>query len=74
MCRLAGKTVLVTGAAGGCGREAVRKLLAEGASVRALVRDVAAANLPTGVDVYKGDVYDFESLGKGMPKLDRIVC
>jgi uncharacterized protein YbjT (DUF2867 family) len=48
-------TILVTGATGNVGRPLIASLLAEGARVRALTRDPAAANLPPEVDVTGGD-------------------
>ena len=54
--------ILVTGATGHTGRHVVDGLLAEGASVRALVRDPAKANLPDGVEVVAGDLTDPESV------------
>lgn len=54
--------ILVTGATGHSGRHVVNGLLAEGASVRALVRDPAKANLPDGVEVVAGDLTDPESV------------
>lgn len=54
--------ILVTGATGHSGRHVVAGLLAEGASVRALVRDPAKANLPDGVEVVAGDLTDPESV------------
>ncbi len=50
--------ILVTGATGHTGRHVVAGLLAEGASVRALVRDPAKANLPDDVEVVAGDFTD----------------
>jgi uncharacterized protein YbjT (DUF2867 family) len=48
-------TILVTGATGNVGRPLVAGLLAEGAQVRALTRDPAAASFPPGVAVAGGD-------------------
>ena len=48
-------TILVTGATGNVGRPLIASLLADGAQVRALTRDPAAANLPPQVDVTSGD-------------------
>ena len=48
-------TILVTGATGHVGRPLVDALLAEGARVRALTRDPAAAALPPQVEVSGGD-------------------
>ena len=55
-------TVLVTGARGGVGREVLAQLLARGASVRASVRDPAAAALPAGVPVVVADLTRPETL------------
>jgi uncharacterized protein YbjT (DUF2867 family) len=48
-------TILVTGATGNVGRPLVAGLLADGARVRALTRDLAAAGFPPGVAVADGD-------------------
>ena len=48
-------TILVTGATGNVGRPLVAGLLADGARVRALTRDPAAAGFPPGVAVTGGD-------------------
>ena len=55
-------TILVTGATGNVGRQAVDQLIKRGADVRALVRDPATANLPAGVSVAQGDLLDVDSL------------
>ncbi|PZA12903.1 NmrA/HSCARG family protein [Rhodopseudomonas palustris] len=55
-------TILVTGATGRVGRHLVQQLVSRGASVRALVRDPAKANLPAGVEIAKGDLLDLDSL------------
>jgi uncharacterized protein YbjT (DUF2867 family) len=55
-------TILVTGATGNVGRQVVEQLTSRGADVRALVRDPAKANFPTGVSVVQGDLLDVDSL------------
>lgn len=55
-------TILITGATGRVGRHLVQQLAARGASVRALVRDPAKADLPTGVEIATGDLLDIDSL------------
>lgn len=55
-------TILVTGATGTIGRQVVEQLTTRGADVRALVRDPAKANWPTGVTVVQGDLLDVASL------------
>ncbi|GAA3579955.1 NAD(P)H-binding protein [Nonomuraea rosea] len=47
--------ILVTGATGAIGRPLTELLAAEGAAVRAVSRDPAAARLPAGVEVVGGD-------------------
>ncbi|RCV52916.1 NAD(P)H-binding protein [Marinitenerispora sediminis] len=56
------RAVLVTGATGNVGRQVVTQLRAEGVPVRALTRDPAAARLPDGVTVLRGDLSDPDSL------------
>jgi uncharacterized protein YbjT (DUF2867 family) len=55
-------TILVTGATGAVGRQVVEQLVKRGADVRALVRDPAKANFPSGVAVAQGDLLDVDSL------------
>lgn len=50
--------VLVLGPTGKVGRNVVSGLLAAGVAVRALVRDPARADLPSAVEVHRGDVRD----------------
>ncbi|MFD6415054.1 NAD(P)H-binding protein [Streptomyces sp. NPDC060194] len=50
--------ILVTGATGTVGSQVVTELLARGASVRALTRDPAKADLPPEVEVVRGDLTD----------------
>jgi uncharacterized protein YbjT (DUF2867 family) len=55
-------TILVTGATGRVGRHIVEQLVKRGAKVRALTRDPSKANVPTGVEVAKGDLLDIDAL------------
>ncbi|KQY43536.1 MULTISPECIES: SDR family oxidoreductase [Rhizobium/Agrobacterium group] len=55
-------TILVTGATGNIGGQAIQYLVDSGADVRALVRDPSKANFPAGVAVAKGDFLDVDSL------------
>jgi uncharacterized protein YbjT (DUF2867 family) len=59
--------ILVTGATGTIGSEVVRQLAARGEKVRALTRDPARAQLPSGVEVVRGDYLDPGSLEAAMP-------
>jgi len=54
--------ILVTGATGNIGGELVRALAAAGQRVRALTRDGASADLPSGVTQVAGDLNKPESL------------
>jgi uncharacterized protein YbjT (DUF2867 family) len=58
--------ILVTGATGNIGRNVVTALLDEGQEVRALTRDPARAQLPSGVDVVAGDFDAVETLTPAM--------
>lgn len=55
-------TILVTGATGHVGRHVVQQLIQRGASVRALVRDPATADLPADVEIRQGDLLDIDAL------------
>lgn len=55
--------ILVTGATGKVGGQAVTQLRRAGARVRALVRDPARTDLPEGVEVVRGDLAEPASLG-----------
>ena len=64
-----GELVLVAGATGRTGKQAVLQLAAHGYKIRALVRDegkATKAEFPAGVAIVKGDVRDIESLKAGM--------
>jgi uncharacterized protein YbjT (DUF2867 family) len=54
--------ILVTGATGNAGGAVVRALVNSGERVRALVRDVDHAPLPTGVEAVAGDLNEPETL------------
>ncbi|MGY3348286.1 MULTISPECIES: SDR family oxidoreductase [unclassified Bradyrhizobium] len=54
-------TILVAGATGRVGRHVVRQLVERNAKVRVLTRDPAKADVPSGVDVAKGDLLDIDS-------------
>jgi uncharacterized protein YbjT (DUF2867 family) len=54
--------VLVIGATGRVGRQVVAQLVERGAAVRAFTRDPAGANLPSGIDVVRGDLAEPRSL------------
>jgi uncharacterized protein YbjT (DUF2867 family) len=61
--------ILVTGATGNVGGELLAALADRGQPVRAVVRDIATANVPPGVDVVQADLELPESL---TPALDGI--
>lgn len=67
--------ILVTGASGFVGRHAVRELLRQGRSVRALVRSTQAASALDGVDceIVRGDVTDAESLIEATRGVESVV-
>jgi uncharacterized protein YbjT (DUF2867 family) len=54
--------ILVTGATGNVGDEVTRALAAAGHPVRALTRNPAAADLPPGAELARGDLNDPGSL------------
>lgn len=55
-------TILVTGATGRVGRHVVHQLVQRDADVRALVREPAKADFPSGVEVVQGDLLDIHAL------------
>ncbi|MFC7642136.1 SDR family oxidoreductase [Streptosporangium lutulentum] len=65
-------TIPVTGATGNVGRNVVDRLVRTGATVRALTRDPAAARLPTGVEVARGDLADPATLGDALRGVERM--
>jgi uncharacterized protein YbjT (DUF2867 family) len=64
--------ILVTGATGNVGRQAVFQLLAAGADVRALTRGPASASLPEGVEVVRGDLADPASLDAALDGIESV--
>lgn len=64
--------VLVTGATGRVGRHVVAGLLAAGTPVRAVARDPAAARLPAGTGVVRGDLTDPASLAGHLDGVDAV--
>lgn len=55
-------TILVTGSTGHTGLETVRRLVAEGAVVRALTRNPERATLPPGAVAVKGELGDIDAM------------
>lgn len=64
--------ILLTGATGKVGRNLVSELVEAGAPARALVRDPAAAGLPDGVDVVRGDLTRPETLAPALDGVDTV--
>lgn len=67
------RRVFVTGANGYLGRALCAELVARGHRVRALVRDVARAGLPAGVEVVGGNALDARSIAEHLPGCDTLV-
>lgn len=65
-------TVLVTGATGSVGRHVVERLVAAGATVRALTRNPATAGLPEGVEVHEGDLTRPDTLRAALRGVERL--
>jgi uncharacterized protein YbjT (DUF2867 family) len=64
--------ILVTGATGNVGRHVVAQLRAAGAAVRALVRNPAAADVPDGVEVVRGDLTDPDTLHTALDGVESV--
>ncbi|WP_030021028.1 SDR family oxidoreductase [Streptomyces monomycini] len=64
--------IVVTGATGNIGRSLVGRLLAEGASVRALTRDPERAGLPAGAETVRADLTDPAALEPALRGADAL--
>jgi uncharacterized protein YbjT (DUF2867 family) len=64
--------ILVTGATGNVGRNVVSQLVSAGARVRALTRNPESANLPSGVEVVRGDLSVPDTLRESMAGIDSV--
>jgi uncharacterized protein YbjT (DUF2867 family) len=64
--------ILVTGATGNVGRHIVDQLAAAGARCRAMTRDPAAAGLPAGIEVVRGDLTAPESLDSCLQDVETV--
>jgi uncharacterized protein YbjT (DUF2867 family) len=65
--------ILVTGATGHVGREAVQLLLADGARVGAITRDPTGADLPAGTEVIGGDPSHPQTLASKLDDIDAVL-
>jgi uncharacterized protein YbjT (DUF2867 family) len=65
--------ILITGATGNVGREAVKQLLDEGVPVAAVTRDPARAGLPDGAHVVLGDPSRPETLERALDGVEAIL-
>lgn len=64
--------ILVTGATGKVGRNVVSGLLDTGADVRALVRNPDSADLPSSVELMRGDLSDAGTLGSVLQGVESV--
>ena len=64
--------IVITGATGTIGSEIVRELAASGAQVRAVTRNPEQAQVPTGVEVIRGDYRDLDSMAAAMAGADAV--
>ncbi|MGH8156877.1 MAG: NmrA/HSCARG family protein [Rhodanobacter sp.] len=64
--------ILVTGSTGTIGSLVVRGLAAQGASVRALTRDLDKVSFPAGVTAVKGDLTDIPSMRAALKDADAL--
>eukprot|EP00899_Mesostigma_viride_P010782 jgi/Mesvir1/19705/Mv09968-RA.2 len=71
-----GFKVLVAGASGRTGREIVRQLRAEGATVVALVRNAVKARslLPPDTAVVEADVYNYQAVARAFGDCNAVIC
>jgi uncharacterized protein YbjT (DUF2867 family) len=64
--------ILVTGATGFVGRNVLPQLVSAGAEVRALTRDPAKAKVPAGVELFRGDLGEPNSLTEALIGVERM--
>jgi nucleoside-diphosphate-sugar epimerase len=67
------RTIAITGATGFAGGHVLAALLARGHRVKALVRNLAAARLPDGVQQVQGDVLNADALEQLLKGADAVV-
>jgi len=65
--------IFLTGTTGFVGRHMLRRLIEEGHTVRALVRDPDRAAAPRGVELVRGDVVENTGLEEGIASCDAVV-
>ncbi len=65
-------TILAIGGAGNIGSRVVGKLLAQGADVRVMVRDLATAKLPAGATPVEGDLTKPDSVRAAMKDINTV--
>jgi uncharacterized protein YbjT (DUF2867 family) len=65
--------ILITGATGAVGREAITQLRTAGAEVVAVTRDPARAGLPAPVEVLAGDPSRPQGLAAGLGRVDAVL-
>ena len=66
------KTILVTGATGQIGREVVSQLRGTGGIIRAMSRNPSAANMPSDVDLQRGDLSVPDTLDASLAGVDSV--
>lgn len=65
--------IAILGATGYLGGHAVRRLLADGHEVRAIVRTTATADLPPGAEIVRGDITDSATLPPALEGVDGVL-
>lgn len=65
--------ILITGATGQVGSQALKELVAAGAAVRALVRNPSPAAEPSGAELVQGSFEDDASLVRALAGIDTML-
>ena len=73
MLEIKSRTIAITGATGFAGRHVITELLAQGHTIRALVRDPALAKMPEAVVVVSGDLHSEMALTRLLDGADAVV-